>query len=62
VERPPDSVGFSVLPQRWMVERTFAWLMQYRRLARDYEVLPQHSQAMIYIAMTRLMARRSCFS
>jgi putative transposase len=62
VRRQPSSKGFSVLPRRWVVERTFAWLGQYRRLGRDYEVLPKHSQAMIYIAMTRLMARRSSFS
>jgi transposase len=52
--------GFVVLPKRWVIERTFAWLTQCRRLARDYEVLPQSSEAMIYfaIAMTRLMLRR----
>jgi putative transposase len=49
--------GFVVLPRRWVVERTFAWLTQCRRLTRDYEVLPKSSQAMIYIAMTPLMLR-----
>ena len=50
--------GFVVIPRRWVVERTFGWLNQYRRLSKDYEVLPSSSEAMIYIAMTRLMLRR----
>lgn len=58
VLRSDDQKGFVVLPRRWVVERTFAWLNQYRRLSKDYEVLPASSQAMIYIAMTRLMLRR----
>jgi putative transposase len=58
VLRSDDQKGFMVLPRRWVVERTFAWLSQCRRLSKDYEVLPSSSEAMIYIAMTRLMIRR----
>ena len=58
VEKPKDQSGFQVLPKRWIVERTFAWLVRQRRLARDYERLPQTSEAFIYIAMIRLMLRR----
>jgi putative transposase len=58
VLRSDDQKGFMVLPRRWVVERTFAWLSQCRRLSKDYEVLPASSEAMIYIAMTRLMIRR----
>jgi putative transposase len=51
--------GFrGVLPRRWVVERTFAWLGRSRRLARDYERKPEHAEAMIKIAMIRLMAAR----
>lgn len=50
--------GWVVLPRRWVIERTFAWLMQCRRLGRDYEELPKSSEAFIYISMTRLMLRR----
>ena len=58
VLRSDNLKGFVVLPRRWVVERTFAWLTQCRRLSKDYEVLPASSEAMIYIAMTRLMLRR----
>ncbi len=50
--------GFHVLPHRWIVERTFAWLATWRRLAKDYEVLPSSEEAWIYIAMIRVMLRR----
>jgi len=49
---------FRVLPKRWVVERTFAWLSHHRRLSKDYEVFPQTSETLIYLAMTRLMLRR----
>jgi transposase len=51
--------GFQgVLPRRWAVERTFAWLMYSRRLARDYESLTSTDEALIYATMSRLMLRR----
>jgi transposase len=50
--------GIEVLPRRWVVERTFAWLGKYRRLSKDYEFLPQSSETMIYLAMIRLMLKR----
>jgi putative transposase len=55
-DRPQHT--FAVLPRRWVVERTFAWLGQARRLSTDYERLPATSEAMIYGAMCRLMLRR----
>ena len=50
--------GIEVLPRRWVVERTFAWLGKSRRLSRDYELLPASGEAFIYLAMIRLMLRR----
>ena len=50
--------GFKVHPRRWVVERTFGWLVSYRRLGKDYEVLTETSEAMIRVAMTHLMVRR----
>lgn len=58
VKRQEGAKGWQVLPKRWIVERTFAWFVRSRRLARDYERLPQSSEAWIYIAMIRLMTRR----
>ena len=58
VLRSDDRKGFVVLPRRWVVERTLAWLTQCRRLSKDYERLSASSEAMIYIAITRLMLRR----
>jgi putative transposase len=58
VLRRDDQKGFVVLPRRWVVERTFAWITQCRRLDKDYETLPESSEALIYFAMTRLMIRR----
>ena len=50
--------GFQVLPRRWVVERTFAWLFNYRIHAKDYETLPDNSQAFIHIAMIHLLLKR----
>jgi transposase len=58
VRRSDDVKGFTVLPRRWVVERTFGWLVRNRRLAREYERLTACSEAMIKIAMIRLMAAR----
>ncbi len=58
VRRPKDAKGFVLLPRRWVVERTFAWLGRYRRLSKDYEETTESSEAMILIAMISLMSKR----
>ena len=58
VKRPPGTPGFVVLPRRWVVERTFAWLGRNRRLSKDYEGLPATSETWIRIAMIHLMLKR----
>jgi putative transposase len=55
---PPIVSAFAVVPRRWVVERTFAWLGRFRRLSKDYEYLTATSEAVIYLAMTRLLLRR----
>ena len=50
--------GFQILPKRWVVERSFAWLGRYRLLSKDYEAKTSHSEAFIYIAACSLMSRR----
>lgn len=56
VARAP--VGFQVVPRRWMVERTLAWLLNFRRLVKDYEVCTRNSEALIQVAMIHLLIRR----
>ncbi len=58
VKRSDDVKGFKVLPKRWIVERTFGWLIQSRRLIRDHEVRIEHSEALIYLSMTKRMLAR----
>lgn len=58
-QEPPEMpAGFQVVPRRWVVERTFAWLGRYRRLSTDYEVLPTTDEAWISLGMSRLMLVR----
>jgi putative transposase len=58
VMRPKGVRGFQVQTQRWVVERTLAWLGNYRRLSKDYEMLPETSETFIYLAMVDLMTKR----
>lgn len=58
VLRPVGLKGFVVLPKRWIVERTFAWLSRHRRLSKDYERLTENSEATLHIAMIDLMTKR----
>lgn len=58
IKRNTDVKGFYVLPRRWVVERTFGWLNNYRRLSKDYEELLDTSETFIYIAMSHIMLRR----
>jgi putative transposase len=57
-EPPPYPKGFIVLPRRWVVERSFSWTGQNRRMSKDYERAPETGEAFMYVAMTRLMVRR----
>ena len=58
VKRSDDVKGFAVLPKRWIVERTFGWLMRHRRLVRDYERTESSAEAWIHLAMIRIQIRR----
>lgn len=58
VKRSDDVSGFKVLPKRWIVERTFGWLMRHRRLVRDYERCETSAESWVYIAMIRIQLRR----
>jgi transposase len=58
VERSAKAIGFEVLPKRWIVERTFAWIRRFRRMARDFERYATTVAAFIRLAMIRIMLRR----
>jgi putative transposase len=58
VERSADTEGFAVVPRRWIVERTFGWLMRNRRLSKDYERMVQSSEGFMEVAMIRLILKR----
>ena len=53
-----QGAGFSVLPRRWVVERTYAWLLNFRRHSKDYDRLPRNSEALIQVAMIHLLLKR----
>jgi putative transposase len=57
-KRSDKAKGFVVIPKRWIVERTFGWFNRYRRLSKDYELLPETSVAFIQVTMIHLMIRR----
>jgi putative transposase len=58
VKRSAAAKGFVVSPKRWIVERTLGWFNRYRRLSKDYELLPQTSETVIHVVMIHLMIRR----
>jgi putative transposase len=58
VEKPSDQKGFVLLPRRWVVERTLAWLSRYRRLSKDYEHRFEYSESWVYIASISRMLRK----
>ena len=60
VKRKSGTKGFHVLPRRWVVERTFAWLGRSRRLSKDYERNPRSSESQVYLASSRLLLRQLC--
>jgi len=60
VKRSDAAQGFTVLPKRWIVERTIAWLNRCRRLAKDWECLNRKALALVHLASIRLMVRRLC--
>lgn len=60
IKRSDQAEGFEVLPRRWVVERTFAWLGRCRRLAKDFENLTENALAFLRLAAIRMMLRRLC--
>ena len=61
VKRSDTAVGFEIIPRRWVVERTFAWLGRCRRLAKDFENRNRTAWAFLLMASIRLMLRRLCY-
>lgn len=59
-DKAKRKAGFEPLPKRWIVERTFAWLCNYRRLSKNYECLPSSAEAFVKLAMIHVMVRRLC--
>jgi len=60
VRKKKGQRGFHILPRRWVVERTFAWLIRWRRLSKDYEWKPTSSETQVYFASSRLLLRQIC--
>jgi len=60
IKRSDKAIGFEILPRRWVVERTFAWLGRCRRLAKDWENLTRTALAYVRLASIRLMLRKLC--
>ena len=60
VKRPDTAVGFKIIPERWIVERTIAWLNRWRRLAKDWENFNRKALAFLRLASIRLMLRKLC--
>ena len=58
VAKPADQEGFAVIPKRWVVERTFAWLGRYRQLSKEYDRRPESSEGWIYLASIALLLNR----
>jgi len=58
IKRSDDTTGFVVLPRRWVVERTFGWLLRHRRLVREYELRPDHHEAMVLWANVSIMTQQ----
>ena len=58
VTKPTEQVGFAVLPKRWVVERTFAWLGRYRQLSKEYDRRPESTEGWIYLASIDILLKR----
>jgi len=58
VKRTDDLSGFVLIPRRWVVERTFGNLGRYRRLTKEYELLPEHSESMVKVAASKMLLNR----